>query len=104
MNVIAHLVAIAVRHRTGDGVVIQTQHSDRPILALPDIPFLCDFRRALQITPLAPYTEIASFMKYYPDLQQRAMRTLSYFDGFYETIDNPRSARRAITESCIGRN
>ncbi len=36
--------------------------------------------------------------------QGTVRETLSYFDGFYETIDDPRSARRSITESCIGRN
>jgi cephalosporin-C deacetylase len=25
--------------------------SDRPALAMPDIPFLCDYRRAINITP-----------------------------------------------------
>src|SRR5205823_8235921 len=44
--------------------------SDRPILALPDIPFLCDYRRAIHITPLAPYTEIPSFLKTFPDLHE----------------------------------
>ncbi|HMI55263.1 MAG TPA: hypothetical protein VK494_03660 [Gemmatimonadaceae bacterium] len=29
--------------------------------------------------------------------------TLKYFDDFYETINNPRSAKRSIIESCIGR-
>jgi hypothetical protein len=29
--------------------------------------------------------------------------TLRYFDDFYETINDPRSAKRAIIESCIGR-
>ncbi|MFL5485343.1 MAG: hypothetical protein ACJ793_06875 [Gemmatimonadaceae bacterium] len=28
--------------------------------------------------------------------------TLKYFDDFYETISNPRSAKRSIIESCIG--
>ncbi len=29
--------------------------------------------------------------------------TLSYFDEFYETIDNPRAARKSIIQSCIRR-
>lgn len=33
----------------------------------------------------------------------RARETLKYFDEFYETIDNPRQAKRAIIEACIGR-
>lgn len=55
--------------------------SDRPILALPDIPFLCDFRRAIAIAPTAPYTEIPGFLKLHPHVHEQAMRTLSYFDN-----------------------
>jgi cephalosporin-C deacetylase len=54
--------------------------SRRPILALPDIPFLCDFRRAITITPAGPYPEFANFFKMFPDLYDRSVRTLSYFD------------------------
>ncbi len=54
--------------------------SERPILALPDIPFLCDFRRAIEIAPAGPYSEIPAFLKSFPNLHAEAMRTLSYFD------------------------
>ena len=54
--------------------------SERPILALPDIPFLCDFRRAVQITAAGPYPEIPVFVKQFPDLYEQAFRTLSYVD------------------------
>src|SRR5580700_623707 len=40
--------------------------SRKPILALADIPFLCDFRRAIAITPAGPYPEIAAFLKSFP--------------------------------------
>src|SRR6476660_1758142 len=55
--------------------------SDRPILALPDIPFLCDYRRAIAITPAGPYPEIPQFLKQFPDQLEPAMRTLSYCDN-----------------------
>jgi cephalosporin-C deacetylase len=54
--------------------------SRRPVLSLPDIPFLCDFRRAITITPAGPYPEIAGFIKANPHLYDRVIRTLSYFD------------------------
>lgn len=54
---------------------------DRPILALPDIPFLCDYRRAIAITPAGPYPEIPNFFKAHPDLVHQGMRTLSYCDN-----------------------
>ncbi|HMB95365.1 MAG TPA: acetylxylan esterase, partial [Tepidisphaeraceae bacterium] len=55
--------------------------SNRPILALPDVPFLCDFRRAIQISPNGPYPEIVNFLKHFPHLYETAIRTLSYCDN-----------------------
>jgi cephalosporin-C deacetylase len=55
--------------------------SARPILCQPDIPFLCDFKRAVQITPQMPYPEIVAFLKQYSTLEEQVFRTLSYFDG-----------------------
>jgi cephalosporin-C deacetylase len=55
--------------------------SDRLILALPDIPFMCDYRRAIEITPTAPYTELSSFLKAHPTERDRVIRTLSYCDN-----------------------
>jgi cephalosporin-C deacetylase len=54
--------------------------SRKPILALPDIPFLCDFRRSIAITPAGPYPEIIGFLKSFPHLYEQTIRTLSYFD------------------------
>jgi cephalosporin-C deacetylase len=54
--------------------------SERPALAMPDVPFLCDFRRAIQIAPFGPYPEITNFLKQFPSLFDRAIRTLSYCD------------------------
>ena len=55
--------------------------SDIPILSLPDVPFLCDFRRAIAITPAGPYPEIPNFLKQFPHLHEQAIRTLSYCDN-----------------------
>lgn len=54
--------------------------SSRPILCLPDGPFLCDFRRAMQITPAGPYPELVTFLKSFPLLYEEVVRTLSYVD------------------------
>lgn len=50
-------------------------------LSLPDVPFLCDFRRALDITPQHPYPEIVKYLKQNPQLYDTAIRTLSYIDN-----------------------
>ena len=54
--------------------------SERPILALADIPFLCDFRRGVAIAPSGPYPEIAAFLRHHPNLYDAAFATLSYCD------------------------
>lgn len=55
--------------------------SSRPILALADVPFLCDFRRAIQIAANGPYLEISNFLKVFPRLYDTAIKTLSYCDN-----------------------
>jgi cephalosporin-C deacetylase len=48
--------------------------------AMADVPFLSHFRRAVQITPRAPYTEIAAYLQLHRDATETVFRTLSYFD------------------------
>jgi cephalosporin-C deacetylase len=55
--------------------------SQRPMLALADVPFLCDFRRAIDIAAAGPYLEIPSFLRAFPHLYEDALATLSYFDA-----------------------
>jgi cephalosporin-C deacetylase len=52
-------------------------------LALPDVPFLCAFRRATELTDSHPYQEIVRFCKIHRDKIDRVFRTLSYFDGVH---------------------
>lgn len=49
--------------------------------AAPDVPFLCNFPRALQITDRNPYGEITAYLSAWRDQVDVAYRTLSYFDG-----------------------
>jgi cephalosporin-C deacetylase len=49
--------------------------------ALPDVPFLCHYRRASQIIDTAPYVEIAAYCKTHRDKIESVFHTLSYFDG-----------------------
>ena len=68
--------------------------SRRPVLALADIPFLCDYRRAVNIAASGPYVEIASFLKAFVHLYDEAFRTLSY-------CDNLNLAPRIRCRTCI---
>lgn len=47
----------------------------------PNVPFLCHFARALQITDRHPYREITEYLSGWRDLVPIAYQTLSYFDG-----------------------
>lgn len=49
--------------------------------ALPDVPFLCDYRRAVAITDSYPYREIADYCQAYRDDVGHVFDTLAYFDG-----------------------
>lgn len=48
---------------------------------LPDVPFLCHFRRATSITDAMPYGEIVHYCKVHRDKAETVFGTLSYFDG-----------------------
>lgn len=49
--------------------------------AMPDVPFLCHYRRASEITDKNPYNEIAIFCQRRPHYVETVFNTLSYFDG-----------------------
>jgi len=51
------------------------------VAAMPDVPFLCHYRRATEITNSAPYSEIARFCQRHRDKIDTVFNTLSYFDG-----------------------
>lgn len=48
---------------------------------LPDVPFLCHFRRSAELTPHAPFTEITNYLAVHRDRVEQVFDTLSYFDG-----------------------
>ncbi len=49
--------------------------------AIPEVPFLCHYRRAAQIIDNEPYAEIARYCRAHRDQVEPVFRTLSYFDG-----------------------
>ncbi|MFQ5795606.1 MAG: acetylxylan esterase [Candidatus Bipolaricaulia bacterium] len=51
------------------------------ILTMPDVPFLCHYRRATEITDETPYSEIARYCQVHRDKVDTVFNTLSYFDG-----------------------
>jgi cephalosporin-C deacetylase len=49
--------------------------------ALPDVPFLCHYRRATELVDTFPYKEIAEYCHTHRDKTDTVFETLSYFDG-----------------------
>jgi cephalosporin-C deacetylase len=50
-------------------------------VSMPDVPYLCHYRRAVEITDEAPYSEITRYLKVHRDKVDTVFRTLSYFDA-----------------------
>src|SRR5207248_5526047 len=48
---------------------------------MADVPFLCHYRRATEITASQPYEEISRYLAIHRDHEEPVFRTLSYFDG-----------------------
>jgi cephalosporin-C deacetylase len=66
----------------GGGIAIAAAGLVPDIQALmPDVPFLCGFRRATEITSSHPYEEISRYCLIHRDKVDHVFQTLSYFDG-----------------------
>ncbi len=50
-------------------------------VAMPDVPFLCHYRRATTLTDANPYLEIQKFLVTHRDKVDQVYDTLGYFDG-----------------------
>jgi len=53
----------------------------RPVLAMPEMPYLCHFQRAVDMAMRMPYLEISDYIRAYPEHEAQVWRTLSYFDN-----------------------
>jgi len=51
------------------------------VAAMPDVPFLSHFRRAVDVTDENPYNEIVQYLKNHRDHEAAVFRTLAYHDG-----------------------
>jgi cephalosporin-C deacetylase len=49
--------------------------------AMPEVPFLSHFERAIQVTDRDPYMELVRYFSVHRDTIDSALETLSYFDG-----------------------
>ena len=78
----AHTAAVGVSQGGGITLAVGGLIPDLTAIA-PDVPFLCDFPRALTVTDRNPYREVGSYLKTHRGRAERARATLSYFDGVH---------------------
>jgi cephalosporin-C deacetylase len=65
----------------GGGLTVAAAHLHGEVAAaMPDVPFLSHFRRAVEITDSRPYFELADYCRLRPDKVDEVFATLSYLD------------------------
>ncbi|MEV7320757.1 acetylxylan esterase [Streptomyces sp. NPDC093970] len=75
---------VALGASQGGGITIAVGGLVPDLAAVaPDVPFLCDFPRAVGLTDRHPYREVALFLKTHRGRSADVQRTLSYFDGVH---------------------
>jgi len=66
----------------GGGIAIAVAGlRDDLVAAMPEVPFLQHFERAIGFTDSNPYGEVVSYLSVHRDAKEQVYRTLSYFDG-----------------------
>jgi len=66
----------------GGGIALATAALSPEIsIVMPDVPFLCLFRRATEITDARPYGEIGRYCHVHRDKIETVFATLAYFDA-----------------------
>nr|WP_297425476.1 acetylxylan esterase [uncultured Actinotalea sp.] len=53
------------------------------VAVMPDVPFLCHVRRALDVTDAYPYQELAVYLSVHRDRVDTVLRTFDHLDGLH---------------------
>ena len=65
---------------------------------LPDVPFLCHYRRAMEITNAYPYQELVQYCRRHRNNIETVFNTLRYFDGMHFA---PRATSPALFSAAL---
>ncbi len=66
----------------GGGITLAVAGLDTTVaLAMPDVPFLCHYKVAIEKADRDPYQEITRYLHVHRDKVDTALNTLNYFDG-----------------------
>lgn len=72
---------VVTGHSQGGGLTLAAAHLHGEVAAaMPDVPFLANFRRALDLTNDLPFNEVADYCRLRPDKVEAVFETLSYVD------------------------
>ncbi len=88
----------------GGALSIAAAALDREVRAvMPDVPFLAHFRRSIELTPAAPFTEITQYLAIHRDETEAVLRTLSYFDtvNFARRVQAPALFSVALMDQVV---
>jgi cephalosporin-C deacetylase len=77
----ASKVAVAGGSQGGGITLAAAALCDDLVLAMPDVPFLCNMRRAVSVTDSNPYGELVRYLHTHRDQVEQVFGVLSYFDG-----------------------
>ncbi|MCR2785112.1 MULTISPECIES: acetylxylan esterase [unclassified Microbacterium] len=74
-------VAVAGGSQGGGITLAAAGLAEGLVAAMPDVPFLCHFERAVGLTDRDPYQEVVRYLSVHRGADDRVFDTLSYFDG-----------------------
>lgn len=74
-------IAVAGGSQGGGIAIAATALNPTIVGASVDVPFLCDFPRAVTVTDAFPYSELITYMARYRDRVDETFDVLRYFDG-----------------------
>ena len=77
----ASRVAVAGGSQGGGLTIAAAGLVDDLVGAITDVPFLCDFPRAITLKDTDPYGEIGRYLKTHRDQVDQVLATLAYFDA-----------------------
>jgi cephalosporin-C deacetylase len=74
-------VAVAGASQGGAITLAVAALADGLVAAMPDVPFLCDIRRACALSDELPYLELVRYLRIHRDQVERVFATLGYIDA-----------------------
>lgn len=79
----AERVAVTGGSQGGGIAIAAAGLSEGLVAAMPDVPFLCHFDRAVGLTDRDPYQELVRYLAVHRGAEEQVFSTLSYFDGVH---------------------